>query len=53
MQATFLTLLPTHGLAAVSAFDSFLLLSTAPAPRASPLTQVPTVMQVPQVPQEA
>lgn len=51
MQATFLTLLPTHGLAAVSAFDSFLLLSTAPAPRASPLTQVPTVMQVPQVPQ--
>lgn len=55
MQATFLTLLPTHGLAAVSAFDSFLLLSTAPAPRASPLTQVPqvpqvpTVMQVPQV----
>ena len=50
MQATFLTLLPTHGLAAVSAFDSFLLLSTAPAPRASPLTQVPTVMQVPQVP---
>lgn len=54
MQATFLTLLPTHGLAAVSAFDSFLLLSTAPAPRASTLTQVPqvpTVMQVPQVPQ--
>lgn len=54
MQATFLTLLPTHGLATVSAFDSFLLLSTAPAPRASPLTQVPqvpTVMQVPQVPQ--
>ena len=54
MQATFLTLLPMHGLAAVSAFDSFLLLSTAPAPHASPLTQVPqvpTVMQVPQVPQ--
>ena len=53
MQATFLSLLPTHGLAAVSAFDSFLLLSTAPAPRASPLTQVPqvpAVMQVPQVP---
>lgn len=49
MQATFLTLLPTHGLAAVSAFDSFLLLSTAPAPRASPLTQVPQVPQVPQV----
>ena len=49
MQATFLTLLPTHGLATVSAFDSFLLLSTAPAPRASPLTQVPAVMQVPQV----
>lgn len=52
MQATFLTLLPTHGLAAVSAFDSFLLLSTAPAPHASPLMQVPqvpTVMQVPQV----
>ena len=54
MQATFLTLLPTHGLATVSAFDSFLLLSTAPAPRASPLTQVPAVPQVPavmQVPQ--
>ena len=49
MQATFLTLLPTHGLAAVSAFDSFLLLSTAPAPHASPLTQVPAVMQMPQV----
>ena len=51
MQATFLSLLPTHTLASVSAYDSFLLLSTAPSPRSSPVPQVSQVSQVSQVPQ--
>ena len=46
MQATFLSLLPTHALASVSAYDSFLLLSTAPSQRAASVTTLPQVIQV-------